>query len=242
MNKKPGKSFLLNLIFFVVAALCFACSAEKEVTNTAPVPANQSSSRPAANNNSAVNKASEVPAGAVGFSTANVCSLPSELSKDSPFAGLGGGMWEKWDDSDNELSYSCEGGKDSIKLEDVTAKISAGYSALGDETTVRVVSATYMALQYGGETPVEKPLRQKYYDLCENLSRKLVGQMLPDKFKKRLMDEAGYSATGADDEYTEKVEKGFLSLATRRDKTDLIRLEVSYFPSEAEFRKFKESK
>ncbi len=191
------------------------------------------------NVNSAATPDANIPI-AVGFNSSSVCSLPRNLTGGSPFAGLGGGTWEKWEDNENGFNYSCSGGTDSLKLEEVVAKIRGGYSALGDREMVRAVSATYIALQYGGKTKEESALRPKYADFCDLLSRNLFGEPLPESIRKRIMDEAlAGKANGP--EFSEKVGQGLITLGVRKEKTDLLRLEVNFFPTEADFKKFKNS-
>ncbi len=247
---KLRKNILMPFIAPTALIAAISCSG----TNDQAQNAQRSSPRPNSNaaaanaappgatsgNNSLGQTVSDAPL-TPGFSTDDVCTLPQEVVKNSPFASLGGGTWEKWDEAGGELSFSCTGGKDSVKLEDVIAKISAGYSALGSENAVRAVSATYVALQYGGEVPVEDQLRQKYVDLCDGLSRKFFGQPLPNNLRKRLADESTFSTSGAASEIKEKVGNGMISLRNRKEKTDLIRLEVNFFPDEAAYTKFNES-
>ena len=54
------------------------------------------------------------------------------------------------------------------------------------------------------------------------------------------MDDSTY-AEGDGPEYTEKVGSGLVSLNARKEKTDMLRLEVNFFPSEADYKKFKDS-
>lgn len=241
-----NRNHLVPLLAIALLSFAISCGRSNEPANaTRPTTVRPNTNSPAANAAPpAVNATGNQTGAAIraeGFSVENVCTLPQEVVEDSPFSGLGGGNWEKWDDADGGLSYNCTGGRDSIKLEDVIAKISGRYSALGDKASVQVVSATYIALQYGGETQVEGPLRQKFVEFCDSLARKFYGQPLPYKFRRRLTDEATYSESASSEEYTEKVGKGMLSLSARKEKSDLIRLEVNFFPDEAAYRKFKES-
>ena len=241
-----NRNHLVPLLTIALLSFAISCGGSSEQANaTRPTTARPNTNSPTANAAppaviASGNQTDSAAIPADGFSVEDVCTLPQDVV-DSPFSGLGGGNWEKWDDAGGGLSYSCTGGRDSIKLEDVIAKISGRYSALGDKASVQVVSATYIALQYGGETPVEGPLRQKFVEFCDSLARKFYGQPLPDKFRRRLTDEATYSESASSEEYTEKVGKGMLSLSARKEKSDLIRLEVNFFPNEAAYKKFKES-
>ena len=240
-----------QLLRFMAAALgVFAISCGgavgEQANATRPPAARPNSNSPATNaappaGNASANQGTNAFVPMRGFSVEAICTMPQDVVKDSPFAGLGGGGWDKWDDAGGGFSYSCTGGRDSIKLEDVTAKISGRYSALGDQNGVQVVSATYIALQYGGKTPVEGPLRQKFVEFCDGLSRTFYGQPLPEKFRTRLTDESAYSEGASPDEYIEKTGNGLISLSARKEKSDLIRLEVNFFPDETAYKKFRES-
>jgi len=246
MSDKNRNKLLPLLVAATFIFFAASCSSRQEESKVAPPSAVQTNTNLPANRfspsaNAPANQTAGTTTPSRGFSTGDICTLPQDAVKDSPFTGLGGGTWEKWDDGGGELSYNCTGGRDSVKLEDVTAKISARYSALGDEQSVKVVSATYIALQYGGKIPGEEPLRREYVEFCDGLSRRLYGQSLPDKFRDRLTNESTYSASGSPDEYSERLGKGLLTLTARQEKSDLLRLEVNFFPDEAAYKKFKES-
>lgn len=226
--------YLFALIFFLGS--CGDPKSEKRDALPTSSPTNSPS--PPANSNALAN---QVTTSARGFSVSNICSLPKEVAGNSPFADLGGGTWGKWGDSEGELDYGCNGGNDSAKLEKEIAKVSAAYGALGRVDTVRFVFVKYTALQYGGKTPVEERLRHQYFDFCDNLSDKFFGQKLPEKFKKRLTDDSTYSSQGAANEYHEKAGTGYVNLKASKNTTAMVTLELRFFASEAEYKKYKDS-
>jgi hypothetical protein len=225
--------FLSTLSLFLVS-----CGSPGNDQNTLPPKTPPLASPSPVAQNSPTNQTSS---SSTRFSIDNVCSIPQQISGNSPFAGLGGGTWKKWGESAGDLEYGCDGGNESVKLEQATARISARYGAFGDAQAVHYVYAKYMALQYGGVTPVEKPLRQQYFDFCDGLSERLYGKKLPEKFKKRLADESTYSTRDKPSEYQEKVTDGYISLGARKEKEGMTTLEVRFFTSEEEFKKYKGS-
>jgi len=175
------------------------------------------------------------------FSTNGVCSLPQQVFPGTPYASLGGGSWERWGDSDGELDYGCEGGRDYIKLRsDPMVEITAEYGVIGGPRTVHYVSAEYMATQYAGQTHEEKEARRQYADFCDRLSEKFYGQKLPPSFRKRLLDESTYSESGMANEYAERVGKGYVNLSSIKNQTKMILLDVHFFSSEEEYKTYKD--
>ncbi len=233
LRKCSGVFFLLTFSVFLVS-----CGSPGNNQNISPPKTPALASPSPVAQSSPANPTSSPSA---GFSVDDVCSIPQQISGSSSFAGLGGGTWKKWGESDGDLEYGCDGGNESVKLEHATARISARYGAFGGAQAVHYVYAKYMALQYGGVTPVEKPLRQQYFDFCDGLSERLYGKNLPEKFKKRLADEATYSTTDKPSEYQEKVADGYISLAAKKEKAGMTTLEVRFFTSEEEFKKYKGS-
>ena len=61
------------------------------------------------------------------------------------------------------------------------------YGVIGGAQSAHYISAEYMAMQYAGQTPEQKQLRQQYTDFCDKLATKLYGMKLPEKFRKRLL-------------------------------------------------------
>ncbi len=140
------------------------------------------------------------------------------------------------------MDFGCNGGKDSTKLkDDGNVDITAEYDAIGNADVVHYVSVEYTAMQYSGQTPDEKKLRQEYADFCDKLSEKFYGVKLPEKFKKRLLDESTYSQSGTANEYAEKVGSGYVNLSSNKNKTVMIMLDVHFFSSEDEYKKYKDS-
>ena len=136
-----------------------------------------------------------------------------------PYENLGGGNWGKWNDSGGNLDYECNGGKDSVKIkEDENGDITVEYGAIGDADVVHYVSAEYTAIQYTGLTQTEKKFRQEYADFCDKLALKFYGVNYLEKFRKRLLDELTYSASGTANEYGEKVGDGYANLNRFRYK------------------------
>jgi hypothetical protein len=179
---------------------------------------------------------------AQSFAANVVCSLPKQVAANTPYANLGGGSWSKWSDSGGDLDYGCNGGRDSVELiKDANTDITAEYGAIGAADVAHYVSAEYMAMQYTGLTSAEKQLRRQYVDFCDKLSLKFYGIKLPEKFKKRLLDESTYSPSGTANEYAEKVGSGYVNLSSNKNKNVMVLLDVHYFSSEAEFQKYKDS-
>jgi hypothetical protein len=175
------------------------------------------------------------------FTTNIICSLPRQVASGTPFADLGGGSWGKWGDSNGELDYGCNGGKDSIRLkDDGNVDITAEYGVIGGSQNPHYVSVEYTAYQYTGQTAEEKILRRQYADFCDKLSVKFYGMKLPDKFKKRILDESTYSSSGTANEYAEKVGTGYVNLSSNKNKTLMYMLDVHFFSSELEYKKYKD--
>lgn len=242
MERSNRNTLFLWLILIFAVFLAESCSGTGDVANDnarPPAPASPSSGN-RVNASPTPGDQGQTVMASEGFSPLSVCSLPRNAGS-SPFASLGGGKWDKWDEEENGLNFSCTGGTDSQMLEQVVAKIRAGYSALGDAQTVRVVSATYVALQYGGKTKEEEALRPKYAEFCDLLSRNLYGEPLPEKFRKRILDESTYSESANPPDYTEKIGQGLVTLNARKEKSDMVRLEVNFYPTEADHKKFKDS-
>ncbi|CAN5848018.1 hypothetical protein BH20ACI4_BH20ACI4_23140 [soil metagenome] len=125
--------------------------------------------------------------------------------------------------------------------EDDNGDITAEYGAIGDVDVVHYVSAEYTVMQYTGLTPTEKKFRQEYADFCDKLALKFYGVKLPEKFRKRLLDESTYSISGTANEYSEKVGNGYVNLSSNKNKNVMVMLDVHYFSSEEEYKKFKDS-
>lgn len=165
-----------------------------------------------------------------------------QVAPNTPFANLGGGSWNKWDNSAGELDYGCNGGKDSYKLlEDDNGDITAEYGAIGGADTVHYVSAEYTAMHYKGLASGEKKIRKQYADFCDKLSLRFYGVKLPDKFRKRLLDDSTYSTSGTANGYAEKVASGYVKLSSNKNKSMMILLDVHFFSSETEYQKYKNS-
>ena len=143
---------LFSLFSFVLTLFLISCGSPANVKKG---DVSNASSRPPGN--SGANQGANTP---YGILISQVCSLPKAVGGSSPLADLGGGTWGKWDNSGGENDYGCNGGKDSVKLEQETAKMSAFYGAFGSSDNVHYVFAKYAALQYGGKTPVEGKLRR----------------------------------------------------------------------------------
>lgn len=227
----------INFFSFTLILFLISCGTPDSAKKTA-IPSLSNSNTLAANTNS---PAGEIAPELHGFSVNKICSLPTEISGNSPFGALGGGKWEKWGDSESGLNYGCIGGNDSVKLEQEAAKISARYDVMGDANAAHYVSAKYTALQYGGRPPAESSLRRGYIDFCDNLSKSFYGRPLPEKFRKRLMDESKYSNSETPNNYHEKVGEGYVNLAARREGELMVAVEVRFFFSEAEYKKYKDS-
>lgn len=235
--KNPGSLSFLVLLLFVLS--CANLKDQQNRASTSSTPARSTS--PSANSNSPANQNASAST-AQNFTPDVVCSLPKQVAPNTPFANLGGGSWGKWDDSGGDLDYGCNGGKDSYKLAaSDNGDITAEYGAIGGADTVRYVSAEYMAMQYAGLTPDEKKLRQQYADFCDKLSIKFYGVKMPEKFRKRLLDESTYSASGTANEYAEKVGSGYVNLSSNKNKNVMVLLDVHFFSSEAEYKKYKDS-
>jgi len=197
-----------------------------------------SSITPLANLNSNQGISASVPQ---NFAANVVCSLPQQVAPNTPFANLGGGTWGRWGDSNGELDYGCNGGKDSITLkDDGNVNITAEYGAIGGPQIAHYISVEYSAFQYTGQTPTEKQLRQQYADFCDKLSEKLYGVKLPAQFRRRLLDESTYSPTSTANEYAEKVGSGYVNLSSNKNKALMIMLDVHFFSSEAEYKAYKD--
>ena len=241
INFLSQRNFIFLFSFALTLSL-ISCSGskpeEKKTAPSTPSPSTTNSTPPPLNSNSS---SSQITLSPDGFSTNGICSLPKEIAGKSPFANLGGGTWEKWGDSEGELDYRCNGGNGAIKLEERIAKINARYGALGGPKSAHYVTAKYTALQYGGKVPVEEQFRQRYLDFCDDLSKKLYGQKLSETFRKRLTDESTYSNSGTANEYHEKIGNGYVNLAARKEKEAMISLEVRFYASEAEYKKYKDS-
>ena len=216
---------------------CANLKDQQNRTSPSSTPANSTS----ANSNSPANQNASTLA-AQSFTPNIICSLPKQVTPSTPFANLGGGSWGKWNDSGGELDYGCNGGKDSFKLvASDNGDITAEYGAIGGVDTVHYVSAEYMAMQYTGLTPAEKQHRQQYVDFCDKLSMKFYGAKLSEKFRKRLLDESTYSASGTANEYAEKVGNGYVNLSSNKNKNIMVLLDVHFFSSEVEYKKYKDS-
>ena len=235
--QNPSSLSFLVLLLFVLS--CANLKDQQNRTSSSPTPANSTST--SANSNSSASQNASTSA-AQNFTPNIVCSLPKQVAPNTPFANLGGGSWGKWDDSGGDLGYGCNGGKDSYKLvASDNGDITAEYGAIGGADAVRYVSAEYMAMQYTGLTPAEKQYRQQYVDFCDKLSMKFYGAKLPEKFRKRLLDESTYSASGTANEYAEKVGNGYVNLSSNKNKNIMVLLDVHFFASEAEYKKYKDS-
>lgn len=232
--KNPSSLSLLVLILFVISC---ANSKDREIrTSPSPTPANSASSSA----NSPANQNPEAST-AQAFATNVICSLPKQVAPNTPFANLGGGAWGKWDNSGGELAFGCNGGEDSIWLiDDGNVKINAEYGVIGGAQNAHQISVEYMALQYTGLTPAEKRWRQQYADFCDKLSAKFYGVKLPEKFRKRLLNESAYSTSDTANEYAEKVGNGYVNLSSSKNKATIM-LDVHFFSSEAEYKKYKDS-
>jgi hypothetical protein len=233
MMKLISSRKIISLLLFELALFSIACSSPANVKKDSALNANSRS--PA---NSPTNQTAST---AKGFSKDQVCNLPKAVGGSSALAELGGGTWGKWGDSGGDNDYGCNGGKDSVKLEQQTAKISASYGAFGDVDTLHSVFAKYLALQYGGKTPVEGDLRRQYIDFCDGLAAKFYGQKLSENFKKRLIDESTYSSSDAAGRYSEKIGDGYIDLAAKKEKEVMFTLEVRFFANEADYKKYKDS-
>lgn len=231
-----------SISFFVLLLFVIACgNMENRETRISPnsTPANLTLS--SADSNSPANQNTSTSA-SQSFATSVVCSLPKQVAPNTPFANLGGGTWGKWHDSGGDLDYGCNGSKGMIKFkEDSNGDIIAEYGVIGDAGIVHQVSAEYMAMQYTGLTPDEKKFRQQYLDFCDKLSVSFYGVKLPEKFKKRLLDESTYSPSGTANEYAEKVGSGYVNLSSNKNKNVMVLLDVHFFSSEAEYKKYKDS-
>lgn len=140
------------------------------------------------------------------------------------------------------MNYGCKGGTQSFKLvESDNGDITAEYDAIGEASVVHYVSAEYMAMQYAGLTANEKKLRLQYADFCDKLSVKFYGVKMPEKFRKRLLDESTYSQSGTANEYAEKVGNGYVNLSSNKNKNVMVMLDVHFFSSEDEYKQFKDS-
>ncbi len=235
--QNPSSLSFLVLLLFVIS--CANLKDRENLNSTSSTPANSTSS--SVNSNSPANQNTST-ATTQSFATNVICSLPKQVAPNTPFANLGGGSWGKWSDSGGELDYGCNGGKDSVKIVvSENGDITAEYGAIGGANVVHYVSAEYMAMQYTGLAPDEKKLRQQYVDFCDKLSMKFYGVKLPEKFRKRLLDEATYSPSGTANEYAEKVGSGYVNLSSNKNKNVMILLNVHFFSSEAEFKKYKDS-
>lgn len=174
------------------------------------------------------------------FAPTVACSLPSQVARDTPFANLGGGSWERWAEPADKLAYGCEGGKDDVRLlKDSESEIIVEYSALGGADVANDISVEYSAYQYTGQRPIENQLRQRYADFCDALSVRLYGMKLPPAFKTRLLNESAYSTTDSANEYAEKVGGGYVrlsSIKTGARGAKVIMLDVHFFASEEEFK------
>lgn len=150
-------------------------------------------------------------------------------------------MWGKFGETGGELDYGCNGGKDFIKLlDDGSNDITAEYGAIGGPQNVHYVTAEYMALQYSGQTTTERKLREQYAEFCDKLSEKFYGVKLPAKFRKRLLDETAYSDSGTANEYAEKAGSGYVNLSSNKNGTKMILLDVHFFSSEDEYKRYKD--
>ena len=175
------------------------------------------------------------------FASSIVCSLPKQVAGNTPFADLGGGTWGKWGDTGGELDYGCNGGRDALTLrKDGDVDITAEYGAIGGAQIPHYISVEYTAFQYAGPTLAEKQLRQQYADFCDKLSEKLYGSKLPQEFRKRLLDESMYSASGTANEYAQKVGNGYANLSSNKNKTMMIMLDVHFFSSEVEYKSYRD--
>lgn len=170
-----------------------------------------------------------------------VCSLPQQVAQRTPFAGLGGGSWRRWRDSDGGLDHGCHGSKDLVRLlDDGSSNISAEYEAVGGPEAVHYVSAKYTAFQHAGQTPAEKQLRQQYADFCDKLSERFYGVKLPEKFRRRLLDESTYLSSGAANQYAGEVGSGYVNLSSSKNESSMVVLDVHFFSGEEEYRAYKD--
>lgn len=230
--------FSLAIPLLLLIAVILGCSLDNQNSNTASIPSNATSSP--ANSDPPSNKTTS--SASQSFAVNNVCSLPKEVAPITPFASLGGGTWGKWHDDGGNLDYGCNGGKGMIKLlASDNGDIIAEYGAIGGKDVVHQVSAEYMAMQYTGLTASEKKFRQDYANFCDKLSVKFFGTKLPEKFRKRLLDEATYSPSGTANEFAEKVGSGYVNLSSNKNKNVMVLLDVHYFSSEAEYKQYKDS-
>ncbi len=235
LNNPIFVSFLILLLF------ALSCANLKDKENSSKSDSPNNTVEDSNKSNSSVNENS-MDSSAQTFMTEGICSSPKEVASGTPFADLGSGSWGKWSDSGGELDFGCNDGKDSIKLKkDENVDINAEYGAIGGENVVHYVSVEYMAMQYAGQTPDEKKLRQQYVEFCDKLSKKFYGEHLPEKFKKRLLDESTYSKSGTANEYGEKVGNGYVNLSSNKNKNIMILLDVHFFSSESEYKKYKDS-
>jgi hypothetical protein len=241
MRKFPSLQNSSPLSFLVLLLFALSCAnlKDRQNLNLASTPVNSTS--PSANSNSSANQNASAST-AQNFTPEIVCLLPKQIAPNTPYANLGGGSWGRWSDSGGELDYGCNGGKDSVYIiSSDNGDITAEYGAIGASQTVHYVSVEYMAMQYTGLTPDEKKLRQQYIDFCDKLSVKFYGVKLPEKFRKRLLDESTYSPSGTANEYAEKVGIGYVNLSSNKNKNVMVMLDVHFFSSEAEYKKYKDS-
>jgi len=238
MRKRLYSQISINFFSSALILFLVSCgSPDSEKKASLPTPSNSNALLTSANS-----PATKVTPAPDGFPVDKICSLPTEIARNSPFGALGGGKWAKWgDDSEGGLNYGCSGGKDSVKLEQETAKITARYDVMGEASAAHYVSTKYTSLQYGGKPPAEKGLRQAYINFCDELSTKFYGHPLPEKLKKHLQDETTFSPSEKPHNYHEKVANGYVNLAARREGDAMVALEIRFFASEAEYKKYKDS-
>jgi len=228
---------ILNILALSLFLSSVCCSKTSEGVKEPALRSNSNVSNPSTAASSVPLPENRAATSGNGFSAANVCSLPQEVAAGSQFAVLGGGSWGKWDDDGGELSYGCSNSTDSIKLEDISAKIKAYYAVLGNGEKAHSISAKYVALQYGGKIPAEGPLRQQFIKFCDSLSARLFGVGLPEEFRKRLADRS-VSPSEVANGHQGKVGTGYANMTIRSTKAGMVELDVEFYPSEDEYKQY----
>ena len=225
MKKQMKTNFLFLALLLTLILLISSCNTKNDTSSKEEIPATK-----------------DTPPITSGFSTQQFCDLPKQIAPNTPFGALGGCKWGKSVDlGDKEMDFSCSG-EEMIKLQNqATQEIAVEFSPWGGEKSVHYLSLEYTANNIGGLDPNESKFRQQYADFCDKVAEKLYGVKLSEKFRKRLLNESTYSPKGVTNLYGEKVGNGYITLSTNKVQSTMILLYVTYYSSEDEFQKYKDS-
>jgi hypothetical protein len=165
----------------------------------------------------------------VYFPAGEVCSYP-EAGPGKVFSKLGGGRWAVSNPSEPQSAFECVGSRKEVQLwKDGGGIVQVEYVATGVEKGASLVSLTYTAAG-SGPLPNESTWRNAFANLVEAVSRRGLGGVPPDLFKKKLANLASYSQPGKGLTENFDVGRGFILLTREASGNSEIKGYVKMFP------------